>query len=76
MTDILDQITPNDATEAPKAPESRHWRREDGEVHTLWLDCAGTTTNVISEEVLRELDTLLDDAAHARPEVLVIRSAK
>lgn len=76
MTDILDQITPNDATQAPKAPETRHWRREDGEVHTLWLDCAGTTTNVISEEVLRELDALLDESAHARPEVLVIRSAK
>ncbi|MGR3322174.1 MAG: 3-hydroxyacyl-CoA dehydrogenase NAD-binding domain-containing protein [Pseudooceanicola sp.] len=77
MTDVLDQITPDETTEAGKAPEARHWRREETEGRmTLWLDCAETGTNVISEAVLRELDTLLDDAKQAKPEALVIRSAK
>ena len=77
MTDVLDEITPDETTRTPKAPDAGHWRREerDGAL-TLWLDCEGTGTNVISEAVLRELDQLLDDAKQAQPEVLVIRSAK
>ena len=75
--DVLDQITPDEVTDAPAAPDARHWRMElrDDQI-VLWLDCADTGTNVISEEVLRELDTLLDDAKAATPKALVIRSAK
>ena len=75
--DVLDQITPDEVTDAPAAPDARHWRKEtrDDQI-VLWLDCADTGTNVISEEVLRELDTLLDDAKAATPKALVIRSAK
>ena len=77
MTDVLDEITPDETTDAPKAPEARHWRREEaGGKLQLWLDCEGTGTNVISEAVLRELDALLDEAHTAQPEALVIRSAK
>jgi 3-hydroxyacyl-CoA dehydrogenase/enoyl-CoA hydratase/3-hydroxybutyryl-CoA epimerase len=77
MTDVLDEITPDEATHAPKAPEALNWRQEerDGTL-TLWLDCADTGTNTISEPVLRELDILLDAAKQARPKVLAIRSAK
>ncbi|MGR3313613.1 3-hydroxyacyl-CoA dehydrogenase NAD-binding domain-containing protein [Roseovarius indicus] len=75
--DVLDQITPDEVTDAPTAPDARHWRKElRGDQIVLWLDCADTGTNVISEEVLRELDTLLDDAKAATPKALVIRSAK
>lgn len=75
--DVLDQITPDEITDAPTAAEARHWRKEtrDDQI-VLWLDCAETGTNVISEEVLRELDTLLDTAKEAAPKALVIRSAK
>ncbi|EAQ04832.1 putative fatty acid oxidation complex alpha subunit [Pseudooceanicola batsensis HTCC2597] len=77
MTDVLDEITPDDTTEAPRAPDTVNWRRESAEGRlTLWLDCEDTGTNVISEAVLRELDTLLDEAKQAQPDVLVIRSAK
>ncbi|WP_238373334.1 3-hydroxyacyl-CoA dehydrogenase NAD-binding domain-containing protein [Heliomarina baculiformis] len=77
MTDVFDKITPDDTTEAPKAPAAQNWRLEENDgTRTLWLDCAGTGTNVISEAVLRELDTLLDEAKQAQPEVLAIRSAK
>ncbi|TMV14986.1 3-hydroxyacyl-CoA dehydrogenase NAD-binding domain-containing protein [Arenibacterium halophilum] len=77
MTDVLDEITPDESTKAPKAPGALNWRREEQNgTLTLWLDCADTGTNVISEAVLRELDTLLDDGKQARPDVLVIRSAK
>ncbi|MBV7410739.1 3-hydroxyacyl-CoA dehydrogenase NAD-binding domain-containing protein [Maritimibacter sp. DP1N21-5] len=77
MTDVLDKITPDETTDAPKAPETRHWRREERDgILTLWLDCADTGTNVISEAVLLELDSLLDAAKQAQPRALVIRSAK
>ncbi|MEQ8899522.1 MAG: 3-hydroxyacyl-CoA dehydrogenase NAD-binding domain-containing protein [Roseovarius sp.] len=77
MTDVLDEITPEEPTDAPTAPDARHWRKEaTSNLITLWLDCADTGTNVISEAVLRELDTLLDDAKNAKPKALVIRSAK
>ena len=77
MTDVLDEITPDHTTDAPKAPDAQNWRQEDHDgTLTLWLDCAGTGTNIISEAVLRELDTLLDAAKQARPDVLAIRSAK
>ncbi|WP_375176017.1 3-hydroxyacyl-CoA dehydrogenase NAD-binding domain-containing protein [Pseudooceanicola sp.] len=77
MTDVLDEITPDETTTATHPPEAENWRREErGGTITLWLDCADTGTNVISEAVLRELDTLLDEVKEARPDVLAIRSAK
>lgn len=77
MTDVLDEITPEDLTDAPRPAEIRNWRREKTEGGlTLWLDCEDTGTNVISEAVLRELDALLDEAREARVTLLVIRSAK
>ena len=77
MTDVLEHITHGEATEAQLAPDTRHWRREEQDgILTLWLDCAETGTNVISEQVLRDLDALLDHAQQAQPRALVIRSAK
>jgi len=74
---VADQITPDETTDAPHAPDARNWRREEhGGIVTLWLDCEGTGPNTISEAVLRELDTLLDAAKQANPKALVIRSAK
>ncbi|MDM8166719.1 3-hydroxyacyl-CoA dehydrogenase NAD-binding domain-containing protein [Roseovarius sp.] len=77
MTDVLDKITPDETTDAPTAPDARNWRKEaKGDLTVLWLDCADTGTNVISEAVLRELDNLLDHVKAAQPKALVIRSAK
>ncbi|KPQ05463.1 MAG: 3-hydroxyacyl-CoA dehydrogenase / enoyl-CoA hydratase / 3-hydroxybutyryl-CoA epimerase [Rhodobacteraceae bacterium HLUCCA12] len=77
MTDVMDEITPDSMTDAPRPPEVTTWRREeiDGVV-TLWLDVPGTGTNVISDTVLRELDGLIDHAAAAQARALVLRSAK
>ncbi|MCA0206292.1 MAG: enoyl-CoA hydratase/isomerase family protein [Proteobacteria bacterium] len=79
MTDPIDTLTADPPAEAgadaPRAAGLTCWRRSDSvDVVTLWLDCPGTGTNVISETVLRELDALLGDLADAR--ALVIRSAK
>lgn len=79
MTDPIDTLTADPAAEAG-ADAARPagltcWRRSEASgVVTLWLDCPGTGTNVISETVLRELDQLLGDLAGAK--ALVIRSAK
>lgn len=77
MTDVLDELTPDEPTDAPRAPEARNWRQEakDGIVW-LWLDCENSEVNVISETVLTELDTLLDHVKETQPKALVIRSAK
>lgn len=77
MTDVLDQITPDTTTDAAHLPDASQWRLETAdEIMTLWLDCEGTGTNVISDTVLRELDRLLDHAKQAQPRALAIRSAK
>lgn len=78
MTDVLNEITPDDTTDAPKAGEARNWRLEtDAEgIAWLWLDCEGTGTNVISEAVLRELGDLVDRIKQEQPKGLVLRSAK
>ncbi|MGR3569733.1 MAG: enoyl-CoA hydratase-related protein, partial [Pseudooceanicola nanhaiensis] len=77
MTDVLDELTPDEPTDAPRAPASLNWRQEaeDGIVR-LWLDCENSEVNVISETVLTELDTLLDHVKETQPKALVIRSAK
>ncbi len=77
MTDVLDQITPDTTTDAAHPPDASQWRLETvDDIMTLWLDCEGTGTNVISDTVLRELDRLLDHAKQAQPRALAIRSAK
>ncbi|MWD28320.1 fatty-acid oxidation protein subunit alpha [Aquicoccus sp. SCR17] len=78
MTKVLDEITPEETTDAPKPPEARNWRLETdaGGIAWLWLDCEGTGTNVISEAVLRELGELVDRLKQEQPKGLVLRSAK
>ncbi|PWE32905.1 fatty-acid oxidation protein subunit alpha [Maritimibacter sp. 55A14] len=77
MTNIMEQITPDTATEASKPPQAEHWRLETkDDIARLWLDCADTGTNVISEAVLRELDALIDHVQATAPTALVLRSAK
>ena len=75
--DVLKQISrpavPDDAT---KPDQIENWRYQAGDVPQLWLDCHATGTNVISEQVLRELDGLLDRIKGENPRALVIRSAK
>ncbi|ASM70848.1 MULTISPECIES: 3-hydroxyacyl-CoA dehydrogenase NAD-binding domain-containing protein [Roseobacteraceae] len=75
--DVLEQIARKPVSEVtPKPPEVENWRYASGDIAQLWLDCADTGTNVISEAVLRELDTLLDQIKGEQPRALVIRSAK
>ena len=67
------RLVPEDT---PKPQGVTNWRYAKGDIAQLWLDCADTGTNVISEAVLRELDSLLDMAKTDNPRALVIRSAK
>lgn len=58
-----------------------YWRVEtedsqSGSVLNLVADQPGASVNVLSEAVLKEFETLLEDALNARPAGLVIRSAK
>jgi 3-hydroxyacyl-CoA dehydrogenase / enoyl-CoA hydratase / 3-hydroxybutyryl-CoA epimerase len=55
-----------------------HWRmRADGDnVAWLLIDKKDTSTNILSEEVLTELDAILNKVEQDRPRALVIRSAK
>ena len=74
---VLEQISEPDAPkEAVKPAQVDNWRYMPGDIAQLWLDCKETGTNVISEQVLRELDTLLDQIKGEQPRALVIRSAK
>src|SRR3984885_14089314 len=54
------------------------WSVEFGEGGIAWLVCdtPGSSTNVLSAAVLRDLATQLDDIAAKRPAGVVIRSAK
>ncbi|WP_373187998.1 3-hydroxyacyl-CoA dehydrogenase NAD-binding domain-containing protein [Halopseudomonas sp.] len=65
---------------APQAHsgEWRHWHLKRDEQNIAWLlmDKADTSTNVLSEELLRELDAILDQLGGDKPKALVIRSAK
>ncbi len=58
--------------------EWRHWHlgRDDQNIAWLVMDKADTSTNVLSEALLRELDALLDRLRDDLPKALVIRSAK
>jgi len=55
-----------------------HWHLKRDEHNVAWLlmDKAGTSTNVLAEELLGELDAILDQLGSDRPSALVIRSAK
>ena len=57
--------------------EGRPWRRGQAD-GILWLalDCEGTSTNTISEDVIEALDTELRALEQSAPKALVIRSAK
>ncbi|HTX25306.1 MAG TPA: 3-hydroxyacyl-CoA dehydrogenase NAD-binding domain-containing protein [Steroidobacteraceae bacterium] len=50
--------------------------RDADEIVWLTLDKPGTSTNVLSREVLQELDRLLEPLATAPPRGVVLRSAK
>lgn len=77
MMDVLNPVSQMPVPQDTPRPEGiAHWRYGAGEIAQLWLDCADTGTNVISEAVLRELDDLLDRAKQDKPRALVIRSAK
>lgn len=60
----------------------RHWKLESAsDVHSFWLDQVddegeSTSANTLSQQVLDELDTLLDQIDAQRSRGLVIRSAK
>jgi 3-hydroxyacyl-CoA dehydrogenase/enoyl-CoA hydratase/3-hydroxybutyryl-CoA epimerase len=69
---------PTPAPEQPVFQDYAHWRLVLDRDNALWaiLDKAGASTNTLSEEVLRELAGILDEARAANSTVLVIRSAK
>src|SRR5690606_19712348 len=54
-----------------------HWRLAVGDDGIAWLtlDRAGESVNTLSEGVVRELGSMLDAVAEAKPRALVIRSA-
>ena len=75
--DVLEHLPKRLVPEDTLKPQGvANWRYAQGDIAQLWLDCADTGTNVISEAVLRELDSLLDMAKTDNPRALVIRSAK
>ena len=75
--DVLEHLPKRLVPEDTLKPQGvANWRYAQGDIAQLWLDCADTGTNVISEAVLRELDSLLDMAKTYNPRALVIRSAK
>ncbi|MGB5079635.1 MAG: enoyl-CoA hydratase-related protein, partial [Burkholderiales bacterium] len=60
------------------AENYRHWKLETDRDGILWLsfDKADASTNVLSAEVMAELERILDGLAAKNPKGLVIRSAK
>ena len=60
------------------AGDPRHWKLETDGDNLAWLsfDKAGSSTNVLSAEVMVELDRILDGLAAEKPRGLIIRSAK
>ncbi|MFW6076848.1 MAG: 3-hydroxyacyl-CoA dehydrogenase NAD-binding domain-containing protein [Hyphomicrobiales bacterium] len=69
---------PAAAPEQPEFAKYAHWRPVLDRDNALWaiLDKADSSTNTLSEAVLRELAALLEEARAVNPAVLVIRSAK
>ena len=58
--------------------ELKHWKLNVDGDHLAWLafDRAGTSTNTLSSEVLRELGQIADHLASMPPKGLAILSAK
>src|SRR5215467_4328742 len=56
----------------------RNWKLETDADGIVWLslDQADSSTNVLSSEVMSELDGVLDDLAAQKPRGVIIRSAK
>ncbi len=56
----------------------RHWRieRDAAGIAWLYIDLAGSSTNVLSSEVLKELGTVLDELTARPPAGLVLLSGK
>lgn len=55
----------------------KNWYFESADnVVTLYIDKDGVSTNVLSTDVLNELDLILDDISNENPKALIIRSAK
>jgi len=55
----------------------KHWSRDDRSEYTLLtLDVQGKSANVLSREVLEELDSILTDLTARPPQGLIIRSGK
>jgi len=56
---------------------AKHWSRDDRSEYTLLtLDVQGKSANVLSREVLEELDSILTDLTARPPQGLIIRSGK
>jgi 3-hydroxyacyl-CoA dehydrogenase/enoyl-CoA hydratase/3-hydroxybutyryl-CoA epimerase len=60
------------------ANNNKHWKLETDRDGIVWLsfDKADASTNVLSAEVMAELDRIFDELAAHPPKGLVIRSAK
>ncbi len=73
-------VTPGeDSAAAPASSGSwSHWRlsRDAGDIAWLLLDKKDTATNVLSQDVLVELDDILTQLKNDKPKGLVLRSAK
>jgi 3-hydroxyacyl-CoA dehydrogenase/enoyl-CoA hydratase/3-hydroxybutyryl-CoA epimerase len=56
----------------------RHWKLETDGDGIVWLsfDKADSSANILSAEVMSELDAIVDRLAEEKPRALVIRSAK
>src|SRR5574342_1334517 len=56
----------------------KHWKLDTDRDNIVWLtlDKAESSTNVLSAEVMSELDAILDELAANRPRGLIIRSGK
>jgi 3-hydroxyacyl-CoA dehydrogenase/enoyl-CoA hydratase/3-hydroxybutyryl-CoA epimerase len=56
----------------------RNWKLETDADNLVWLslDKADASTNVLSAEVMSELDRILDELAAQKPRGLIVRSAK
>ena len=60
------------------AGDYRHWKLETDGDNLVWLsfDKAGSSTNVLSADVMSELDRIVDEMAAQKPRGLIVRSAK
>ncbi len=60
------------------AGKYRHWKLETDGDNILWLslDKEGATANVLSADVMAELDRILDELSAKTPRGVVIRSGK